>query len=399
MAQEASARFVVVDVETTGVYNSDRVVEVAAVGMAADGTIIDEWDTLVNPGRDVGPTHIHGVTASMISAAPDFEEVSVALASRINGRVLVAHNLAFDARMLANEFSRVGAILDCGRGVCTLLHCGQRLADACAALGVGLDHHHRALADARSTAKLFVAASCRSDESFPAWIRNLSTSACPRTLRREAVCEDGHTGMTYLARLAAQSKQQPERGKALLYLDLLDWVLDDLIITSNEWSKLSALSLELGMTALEVESAHKCYFRGLVSAAIRDGKVTDHEYKLLKRVAEALCLEDGVLEDSVAPFLSVGSLLALQPGMRVCFTGAATHADGSEMSRSELVRVARSLSLKIVDSVTKKGCDLVVASDKNSLSGKASKARAYGIPIADVQDFICAEQGSKLEVS
>jgi hypothetical protein len=119
MAAEGFDRFVVVDVETTGLYNSDRVVEVAAVTLAKGGEIVDEWDTLVNPGRDVGPTHIHGVTASMVSAAPRFEEVAEALAARLDGAVLVAHNLVFDARMLTNEYGRLGAAMDPGRGVCT----------------------------------------------------------------------------------------------------------------------------------------------------------------------------------------------------------------------------------------------------------------------------------------
>ena len=44
--------FLVVDVETTGPYNSDRVVEVAAITLSQEGEILDEWDTLVNSGRD-----------------------------------------------------------------------------------------------------------------------------------------------------------------------------------------------------------------------------------------------------------------------------------------------------------------------------------------------------------
>ena len=83
-------RFAVVDVETTGVYNSDRIVEVAVVTISPNGRVVDEWDTLVNPLRDVGPTHIHGITASMVTAAPTFDEVSGALAERLNGAVLVA---------------------------------------------------------------------------------------------------------------------------------------------------------------------------------------------------------------------------------------------------------------------------------------------------------------------
>lgn len=59
-------RFVVVDVETTGVYDTDKIVEVAAVTVSPNGRIVDEWDTLVNPERDVGPTHIHRVSAAMV---------------------------------------------------------------------------------------------------------------------------------------------------------------------------------------------------------------------------------------------------------------------------------------------------------------------------------------------
>lgn len=66
-------RMVVVDVKTTGLYDADRIVEVAAVTLNPRGRVVDEWDTLVNPERDVGPTHLHGVSATMVSAAPTFE--------------------------------------------------------------------------------------------------------------------------------------------------------------------------------------------------------------------------------------------------------------------------------------------------------------------------------------
>lgn len=69
-------RFAVVDVENTGLYNSDRLVELAVVTLDDSGRTIDEWDTLINPQRDVGPVHIHGITASMVSAAPLFAEIA-----------------------------------------------------------------------------------------------------------------------------------------------------------------------------------------------------------------------------------------------------------------------------------------------------------------------------------
>jgi DNA polymerase-3 subunit epsilon len=58
-------RIAVIDVETTGLYSMDRVVRIAIVTLDGDGVIIDEFDTLINPARDVGPTWIHRITPSM----------------------------------------------------------------------------------------------------------------------------------------------------------------------------------------------------------------------------------------------------------------------------------------------------------------------------------------------
>ena len=69
-------RFVVVDTETTGVYPSDRIVEVAIVTLDLDGNVVEVWDTLVNPMRDVSATHIHGITATMVRDAPTFEMIA-----------------------------------------------------------------------------------------------------------------------------------------------------------------------------------------------------------------------------------------------------------------------------------------------------------------------------------
>lgn len=123
-------RLVVVDVETTGFYKTDRIVEVAAVTVDRCGEVIDEWDTLVNPERDVGPVHVHGISATMVSVAPHFDEIAEALARRLDGAVLAAHNLAFDLRMLGRELERASARFSPGKGVCTLRLTSAKLRDA-----------------------------------------------------------------------------------------------------------------------------------------------------------------------------------------------------------------------------------------------------------------------------
>lgn len=67
---------------------------------------------------------------------------------------MVAHNLTFDCRMLINEYRRVNGELRTGSGICTLRLFGEKLADACRHRSIPLDYPHRALADARATARL-----------------------------------------------------------------------------------------------------------------------------------------------------------------------------------------------------------------------------------------------------
>ncbi|ATE57849.1 exonuclease domain-containing protein [Actinosynnema pretiosum] len=148
--------YAVVDVETTGFRRSDRVVEVAVVQLDRDRRVTGEWCTLLNPGRDLGPQHVHRIRAADVWGAPTFALAAGALARRLAGRVLVAHNLAFDARFLAAEFGRVGVDADFD-GLCTMRLSGGRrsLRDCCADAGVPLLDAHSALADARAAAALF----------------------------------------------------------------------------------------------------------------------------------------------------------------------------------------------------------------------------------------------------
>lgn len=93
--------FAVVDFETTGVGPTDRVVEIGVVRFSGDGAFFDEWATLINPGRDLGATRVHGVLSYQdIRHAPRFEDISGDLVARLRGNVLVAHNLQFAERFL-----------------------------------------------------------------------------------------------------------------------------------------------------------------------------------------------------------------------------------------------------------------------------------------------------------
>ena len=374
-------RLVVIDCETTGLGQHDRIVEIAAITLdPLTWEPTDEYDTLINPERDVGPVGIHGVTASMVEAAPTFPEVATVLARRLHGSILVAHNLPFDTQMLGYEFDRLGVAFNVGSGLCTLRATGEKLVAACHRFGIALNFQHRALADARATAALAreVLAGDESD-SEAATVGYVSGVANPRTLRREGT----DVGISELARVVSLA-YYPSSDEALLqYLDALDWALDDNHIDDQERAAIDKFAATLGISNEVRREAHRAYLASIIAAAKRDGVVTEAEHHLISEVADTL----GVTGVTIPEVTDLPDTTSLRKGMRVCFTGEATVA-GNSISRSFLEETAALSGMQPVGSVTKNGCDLLVVADSSSQSGKARKARDYGIPVMTVVDFL-----------
>ncbi|WP_052847293.1 TerD family protein [Streptomyces avicenniae] len=110
-----------VDVETSGlIARRDRVLSVAVVTLGPDGTVAEEFSTLLDPGCDPGPVHIHGLTRERLRGSPTFDQVAGRMAAMLEGRVLVAHNAQFDYDFLAHEFARARSWLPVTRRLCTL---------------------------------------------------------------------------------------------------------------------------------------------------------------------------------------------------------------------------------------------------------------------------------------
>jgi len=100
---------VFLDLETTGATATwDRITEVGLL-VVEGGQVVEEWETLVNPGRSI-PGHISlltGITDEMVALAPAFEDIARVLWDKLDGRTLVAHNARFDSGFLKAEFQRL----------------------------------------------------------------------------------------------------------------------------------------------------------------------------------------------------------------------------------------------------------------------------------------------------
>ncbi|MGW2782308.1 TerD family protein [Streptomyces populi] len=110
-----------VDVETSGLRpGRDRVLSLAILTLDAHGRRTGEFSTLLDPGCDPGPVHIHGLTPARLAGAPTFEEIAPQVGALLGSRVLVAHNAQFDYDFLAHEFARVRSWVPVSRRLCTL---------------------------------------------------------------------------------------------------------------------------------------------------------------------------------------------------------------------------------------------------------------------------------------
>jgi DNA polymerase III subunit epsilon len=111
----------VVDVETSGFHpNQARVISVAALALDADGRVEQSVVSLLNPGVDPGPTHVHGLTAEMLEDQPTFGEIAGDLIGMLKGRTLVAHNVGFDYSFLAAEAELADVALPVDTVMCTV---------------------------------------------------------------------------------------------------------------------------------------------------------------------------------------------------------------------------------------------------------------------------------------
>jgi DNA polymerase-3 subunit epsilon len=74
------------------------------------GEIIDEFSSLVNPGKNPDPyvQKMTGITPKMLKRAPKFHEIAKRIVEITDGSILTAHNAAYDYAMLQKEFQNLG---------------------------------------------------------------------------------------------------------------------------------------------------------------------------------------------------------------------------------------------------------------------------------------------------
>jgi len=399
--------YAVIDLETTGLnpWRHDRIAEIAIVHINETGEITGEWCTLVNPQRDLGPQRIHGIRAVDARRAPTFTKIAPQIADLLCGRVLVAHNVAFDGPFLAHQFRLIGETtpINLTDALCTmklaetfLPASGRSLAACCATASVPLENAHCALDDARAAA-LLLGFYLRAATNPPPWADQVVTAASaewphlsshnlPEVRRPATDATEPH----FLSRLVDRLPRVSEPAEADSYLALLDRALIDRRISATESDVLVAAAQRLHFGRSDVIALHAGYLAELACAALADGVVSDGERSALIEVAVLLGLDPSSLDEALAAAAtpSAGGVprqrsrakWRLAKGDAVVFTG------DSVEPREVWEGRARDAGL-VVEPVVTPETRLLVAADVDTMSVKARKANSYGVPVVDLQTF------------
>ena len=159
-----NVKYAVVDLEATGTGSSAKIIQVGIV-ILENGQISQTYQTDVNP-HEVLDEHIKqltGLSDQRLSQAPDFSQVAREIYELIEGAVFVAHNVKFDANLLAESLFWEGYDLLSPRVDTVELaqvffptYEKYGLSSICKSLEIPLEQAHTAISDAKATALLFL---------------------------------------------------------------------------------------------------------------------------------------------------------------------------------------------------------------------------------------------------
>lgn len=160
-----------IDLETTGLKNGSKIIEIGAIKVIFDGIDLkfDTYETLINPDMMIDQiiTDITGITNEELKSAPSEADVYPQFVNWFFENKMpnfcVAHNAAFDQRQLKSNLISNGFTTELPRFECTMKMSRKFLDDVpndklktlCEHYGFINHNAHRALSDTESCAYIY----------------------------------------------------------------------------------------------------------------------------------------------------------------------------------------------------------------------------------------------------
>ena len=113
--------YAIVDIETTGSYAAANGITEISIHVYDGEKVVERFETLINPQQPI-PYFIQsmtGITDSMVSDAPLFEEVAEKIFNILQNNIFVAHNVSFDYSFVNAHLKACGFELN-SKKLCTV---------------------------------------------------------------------------------------------------------------------------------------------------------------------------------------------------------------------------------------------------------------------------------------
>lgn len=160
-------RYVVVDIETTGLYPmSDEIIEIGAIKVDENGEI-STFQKLIKPCKPVSTfiTNLTGITNTMLEKdGKDVTEVLQAFDTFIEDYTLIGHNVNFDLKFLDDKYEKY-LIKNIDNKYLDTLYLARRtmsflpnhkLKTIAEYFRINTEGHHRALKDVQMTLEIYI---------------------------------------------------------------------------------------------------------------------------------------------------------------------------------------------------------------------------------------------------
>ncbi|WP_158261104.1 MULTISPECIES: PolC-type DNA polymerase III [Pirellulaceae] len=298
----ADTPLAIIDFETTGlVPGFDRVVEMSVVRVDPGKDPVVVYDTLINPGRAMGATEIHGITDEDVENAPFFDDVAGELLAATKDCVIAAYNVYFDIKFLNFELTNAGVAHVpphlCLMYLRTMLGLGARckLDVACREHLIEYSATHKAADDALAAGQLFAVYRNEIEK------RGINTFGDLARLKKYKF-NDSFQYTPFpspekfglrrfngaLSRAGYSIEVDPTRQALSAYWDTLKSILADLEVSEEEFVQAISVRKEAGLKKEQIRMLHAKAFSGVIAQFIDDQWLDDRETLKLRKLHQCL---------------------------------------------------------------------------------------------------------------
>ena len=397
--------YAVIDCETTGlnIRGNDRIIEIAVVLLDEKLNITGQYETVLNPERDLGLVSMHGIDGLIASHGVSFKEIMPSLSKLLHDRVIIGHNVNYDIGMFKAEYDRENISPIFGTPVDTLTLAkflplnvkNYKLETLCRYFHIHLVNSHQAMADTLATAQLLITMLDAYQCNVNCYPADFSASSMSDDLsgwkKRDDILQkiaEPADLNNFMLNLSNSVLDLPEKAIDI-YLKAMHLALINDRFSSWEKTTIEEIIFKFGLTKGHVIDLNEEYIFMLICKNLMENNGKWHKDSISQKLSVVTSftgIKDIRVEELLRDTLQQSHLI--EPTVKKLNSYFSFVAGDSFVVTGEDFKYDKAYWVDLLSSrgfvskpSTTKATKLILAGDPYSLSAKAVTARRYGIPV------------------